>query len=672
MAVAVTPELTAELVASRRAELAGKKLSSFQELVQIGGKDPTHVQIHHAQNGYADNGVNSRVYSFKVAGGGCDGAKLVLKVMINVNPHVPPATQFEPEYRILLDGGRLPPHRNVMAVFSHFIDESSAANGLPNWDLDDEWVVKNTSFITMPFFPRDLKNALQSEKNAGNRIPADRARRIICDILSAVQHLQAHRIAHCDLKMDNVLLQNVKTVHEVAVVTDFGCCKDFNGYAEGHMAMPFPAGMLKGGSPMALAPEIHHAGVGGPGQIIDYSANDQFAAGLIAHEILAGQADHAFLGCDDGPSTYQDQLYVDVEPDLYDDVLRCTVRELLRTDPAQRRTTTVALEELRKPLAAPAPPSPAPVVAMPWPGPLQEQWDPLYERVKNQALFGTALDWIEQHPEAVNYRSGGPTGWTMLHQAAYWMIPKGLLKRIRGAGGALDADGNVVAPGPANPLLLAQNYRQLQDGYGTATPLEITAENEGVDQASKDKRKAWREMYAEVFELGSAQPVVTRGANPPVLPAPVEMEPAPAIDIAGDWKLCTCQATLPPQSPGTYVLTAAHKGDVVSMQPRKVPADARQLWKLGEHGHLICQAGNFCVDIDGKNVAEGAKIILWDVKLPHPDYPPAKNQQWVHVAGGTQTTTAIAQRSSAHWTIPRIPFCCWLTRSGLSRRRRIL
>ena len=92
---------------------------------------------------------------------------------------------------------------------------------------DPEFVMKRTSFIVMPFLPRDLAHALQSEKNAGNRIPADRARRIIIDILSAVQHLQAHRVAHCDLRPENVMLQNVKTDHEVAVVTDFGCSKDF-------------------------------------------------------------------------------------------------------------------------------------------------------------------------------------------------------------------------------------------------------------------------------------------------------------------------------------------------------------------------------------------------------------------------------------------------------------
>ena len=120
MATPVAPELSAELVAARRAELAAKRVSDFGDIKQIGGKDPTAQQIGAAQAGYQPHGCNGRIYTFKVAGGGCDGSKLVLKVVLNYNPHVPPETQFESEYKLLLDGERLPPHRNVMAVFSHF------------------------------------------------------------------------------------------------------------------------------------------------------------------------------------------------------------------------------------------------------------------------------------------------------------------------------------------------------------------------------------------------------------------------------------------------------------------------------------------------------------------------------------------------------------------------
>ena len=70
------------------------------------------------------------------------------------------------------------------------------------------------------------------------------------------------------------------------------------------------------------------------------------------------------------------------------------------------------------------------------------------------------------------------------------------------------------------------------------------------------------------------------------------------------------------------------------MQPKQEPADPRQLWRVGEHGHLVCRGGEFCVDIDGKNTAEFAKLIMWDVKLPNPQFPLAKNQMWIHAGGG--------------------------------------
>lgn len=344
------------------------------------------------------HGANGRIYTFKLANGGCGGAKLVLKVCINMDSQVPPEQQFEPEYKLLLDSDRLPPHRNIMSVFSHFIDESSAAT-LPNWDLNGDWIQKRTSFIVMPFFPRDLKHAMQSEKNAGNRIPAERARRITCDLLRAVEHLQAHRIAHCDLKPDNVLLQNVKTDAEVAVLTDFGCSKDFAGY-DG-MTMPHPPGFMKCGSVMALSTDLHKQ-VPGPGQVLDYSANDQFAVGLVAHEIMAGEPDHPFPNtADDGhPRSFKDEEYIDVEPEIYDEALRTTVQQLLRTDPTERMTASAALAELQKPLPVEQPAGAAAAAAAAdawgeWPGALQAEWDPLYEGVKMACLFVDAIEFVE-------------------------------------------------------------------------------------------------------------------------------------------------------------------------------------------------------------------------------------------------------------------------------------
>jgi hypothetical protein len=59
----------------------------------------------------------------------------------------------------------------------------------------------------------------------------------------------------------------------------------------------------------------------------------------------------------------------------------------------------------------------------------------------------------------------------------------------------------------------------------------------------------------------------------------------------------------------------------------------RQQWRLTEHGHLQCQAGEFCIDIDGKNPGKGAKVIMWTMKLPSPAYPEATHQMWVYEHG---------------------------------------
>ncbi len=194
----VTSELSAEVIAACRADLAGKKLSDFSDIERFHPgwvEDTTAQQVGAALGGYQPHGVNSNDFTFKLAGGGCNGSKMFLRVCVNFNADVPPEIQFfeSSGYKLLLDDERLPPHRNIMAVFSHFIDESSA-DTLPNWELDS-WVVKRTSFFVMPLFPCNLGDALQSEKTAGNRIPLFRARRIICDILSAVEHLQNHCMA---------------------------------------------------------------------------------------------------------------------------------------------------------------------------------------------------------------------------------------------------------------------------------------------------------------------------------------------------------------------------------------------------------------------------------------------------------------------------------------------
>jgi hypothetical protein len=78
--------------------------------------------------------------------------------------------------------------------------------------------------------------------------------------------------------------------------------------------------------------------------------------------------------------------------------------------------------------------------------------------------------------------------------------------------------------------------------------------------------------------------------------------------------------------------TSDQKGASIVMQEHE--GVRHQQWRLTEHGHLQCRAGEFCIDIDGKNADEFAQVIMWDVKLPSPDFPEATNQMWVYSGDG--------------------------------------
>ena len=70
-------------------------------------------------------------------------------------------------------------------------------------------------------------------------------------------------------------------------------------------------------------------------------------------------------------------------------------------------------------------------------------WLEVYEAVKEYCSFAEAVEFIKKYPETVNNRKGGEGGWTLLHQAAFWGVDRGVLDQFRLTG--------------ANPCLLDRN-----------------------------------------------------------------------------------------------------------------------------------------------------------------------------------------------------------------------
>src|ERR1041384_2208554 len=72
-------------------------------------------------------------------------------------------------------------------------------------------------WLVMPHVPGDsLRQALNRER----RLPIDRAARIACEVLDALDHAHSHGIAHRDIKPDNIVLSP-----EGAVLVDLGIAR---------------------------------------------------------------------------------------------------------------------------------------------------------------------------------------------------------------------------------------------------------------------------------------------------------------------------------------------------------------------------------------------------------------------------------------------------------------
>eukprot|EP01045_Picozoa_sp_COSAG04_P022176 COSAG04_NODE_2469_length_4074_cov_6.313962_2_plen_372_part_00 len=239
----------AEQTAAMRAQLAGAQLAQFRVMKKIGGKEIGAA----GGGGYSQSGVCSYVYLAQLRG--VPGAmQFAIKVMLNYEQQANTLAihrEFDAETALLSDSERLPPHRHVMVVLHSFVD---TATGLPEWSFEADIVNPRTTFVVMPFFPKDLKRVVGSLRRQNQEFGERRALRIVHGLLLAVRHLKAHGIIHRDIKLDNVLLANVDSeqVRFITTISFLPIClsspispslmalTQFSLLPPGHHLDPFP------------------------------------------------------------------------------------------------------------------------------------------------------------------------------------------------------------------------------------------------------------------------------------------------------------------------------------------------------------------------------------------------------------------------------------------------
>lgn len=111
---------------------------------------------------------------------------------------------------------------------------------------------------------------------------------ILTQILEGIVHLSRYKVAHRDLKTDNILvsypdgqLDSGSSVE--VVITDFGCCWANPSYG---FRCPYTTEDIdKGGNAALMAPEVANASTG-LFSFINYEKADVWAVGAIAYEIF--------------------------------------------------------------------------------------------------------------------------------------------------------------------------------------------------------------------------------------------------------------------------------------------------------------------------------------------------------------------------------------------------
>lgn len=180
---------------------------------------------------------------------------------------------------------KITPHPNIVKMYTAFSDYIPSLSesmelyphALPP-RINPQGFGRNMSlFIIMKNYKYNLRTFLDEKCQ---NMPWRSSLIILTQILEGLVHLSRFKVAHRDLKTDNILMSECGG--EV-VLTDFGCC-----WANSKFGFKCPyitEDVDKGGNAALMAPEVANA-TPGLFSFIDYSKADVWSTGTLAYEIF--------------------------------------------------------------------------------------------------------------------------------------------------------------------------------------------------------------------------------------------------------------------------------------------------------------------------------------------------------------------------------------------------
>jgi len=207
---------------------------------------------------------------------------------------------------------KLPSHPNIIRFLCEFVDEihDNVLDHLPDaaremsiiTQRDGKRIKRKTQFFVLEFVEMSLARLLSSRFAAPSIVPHRMVATIMSQVGSGLRHLDDHRVAHRDVKPDNILVETRRineTTNEIeitrCVLIDFGMSCRLNDDMKSIMnAGP---GVVLGpawGNPSHIAPELHSA-LGSAMRTnrrqeveLDYSRQSVFELGVLGFEIVNG------------------------------------------------------------------------------------------------------------------------------------------------------------------------------------------------------------------------------------------------------------------------------------------------------------------------------------------------------------------------------------------------
>lgn len=373
----IVPSVSTHSLNDENAENAAGSVVKFDEKVKVINTHRYRAPTNASMASSADNSEDENLFSYNGGGDGEEDMSIfnypwALKMMFNYDIQsnamailkamyketIPARTRRGKENignwenSIMEQTLLLPPHPNIVLMPAFFCDQvpdlkNSLAlygNALPARLNPESGYGRNMSlFLLMKRYNSNLRRYLdENDLDIRTRII------LFTQLLEAIAHINKHKIAHRDLKSDNILIDTMTDSLPILVISDFGCCLADKRHG---LQLPYQSNEIdKGGNIQLMAPEIVTKE---PSffAILNYSKSDLWVCGSIAYEIF--DSPNPFYTKFISNETYDDTMLPELNPEV-PKVVRKLIENILQRNPRKRLDCNVAANVLQIYLWAPS------------------------------------------------------------------------------------------------------------------------------------------------------------------------------------------------------------------------------------------------------------------------------------------------------------------------------